>query len=229
MSTAHPFDTSRTRRLSAMAIALSFAAGATDAFAFLQLGGIFTANMTGNLILVGLTQRPGYLTTLMLASIAIVVFAAAVYFSLRVARPEGPGRRGLVTVLTTAFVAQLAVFIGWILNPTAPTTIVLAALVALSAVAMGGQTAVSRRVQTRSGITTTFVTGTLTNLMASFADRDPNDRGIRTAVILALVAGALYGSLLVGVNPALGAASPLPPALVGLILLAITPVQVAKA
>jgi uncharacterized membrane protein YoaK (UPF0700 family) len=132
-------------------------------------------------------------------------------------------------VLTTAFVAQLAVFIGWILNPTAPTTIVLAALVALSAVAMGGQTAVSRRVQTRSGITTTFVTGTLTNLMASFADRDPNDRGIRTAVILALVAGALYGSLLVGVNPALGAASPLPPALVGLILLAITPVQVAKA
>lgn len=229
MSTAHPFDTSRTRRLSAMAIALSFAAGATDAFAFLQLGGIFTANMTGNLILVGLTQRPGYLTTLMLASIAIVVFAAAVYFSLRVARPEGPGRRGLVTVLTTAFVAQLAVFIGWILNPTAPTTIVLAVLVALSAVAMGGQTAVSRRVQTRSGITTTFVTGTLTNLMASFADRDTDDRGIRTAVILALVAGALYGSLLVGVNPALGAASPLPPALVGLILLAITPVQVAKA
>lgn len=229
MSTAHPFDTSRTRRLSAMAIALSFAAGATDAFAFLQLGGIFTANMTGNLILVGLTQRPGYLTTLMLASIAIVVFAAAVYFSLRVARPEGPGRRGLVTVLTTAFVAQLAVFIGWILNPTAPTTIVLAVLVALSAVAMGGQTAVSRRVQTRSGITTTFVTGTLTNLMASFADRDPNDRGIRTAVIFALVAGALYGSILVGISPALGAASPLPPALVGLILLAITPVQVAKA
>ena len=229
MSTAHPFDTARTRRLSAMAIALSFAAGATDAFAFLQLGGIFTANMTGNLILVGLTQRPGYLTTLMLASIAIVVFAAAVYFSLRVARPEGPGRRGLVTVLTTAFVAQLAVFIGWILNPTAPTTIVLAVLVALSAVAMGGQTAVSRRVQTRSGITTTFVTGTLTNLMASFADRDPNDRGIRTAVIFALVAGALYGSILVGISPALGAASPLPPALVGLILLAITPVQVAKA
>lgn len=40
-----------------MLLFLSFGAGATDAFAFLALGGIFTANMTGNLVLVGLVGR----------------------------------------------------------------------------------------------------------------------------------------------------------------------------
>ena len=50
---------------------LSFGAGATDAFAFLALGGIFTANMTGNLVLVGLVGRDDYLASLVGAAIAI--------------------------------------------------------------------------------------------------------------------------------------------------------------
>src|SRR5262245_60051139 len=88
----------------AVAVVLSFAAGATDAFAFLQLGRILTANMTGNLILVGLYQRPNYTTTLIGALVAVVVFALVTYLGFRLADPA----RRLLIVATAAQVAVLA-------------------------------------------------------------------------------------------------------------------------
>ena len=67
MNSPHP--TAQGRRALAALLVLSFAAGAADAFAFLLLGGIFTANMTGNLILAGLPTRPGYMSVLMGAAL----------------------------------------------------------------------------------------------------------------------------------------------------------------
>ncbi|MDD1451425.1 DUF1275 family protein [Sphingomonas sp. H160509] len=37
---------------------LAFGAGAADAFAFSMLGGIFTANMTGNAVLEAMFEQP---------------------------------------------------------------------------------------------------------------------------------------------------------------------------
>ncbi len=65
---------------------LSFAAGAADAFAFLLLGGIFTANMTGNLILAGLPTRPGYMSVLVGAAVAVTAFSVALYGGFRLQR-----------------------------------------------------------------------------------------------------------------------------------------------
>ena len=203
----------------AIAVVLSFAAGATDAFAFLQLGGIFTANMTGNLILAGLTQRPGYASTLLGASVAVIVFAAGVYLSLRIARSTDTSRRGQVIVLAGTVAAQAAVLVGWLVSPQPTTLFAQLTLIVLSALAMAGQTSVARRIETGSGVTTTFVTGTLTNLMASFADGKRQDRWLRVTVILTLVLGALCGSLLMRVDTALGAALPLIPSIIGLVLL----------
>ena len=64
------------RAIHAALVLLSFSAGAADAFAFLALGGIFTANMTGNLILTGMFTRPEFGATLVGAIVAIVAFAA---------------------------------------------------------------------------------------------------------------------------------------------------------
>ncbi|MDQ2697345.1 MAG: DUF1275 domain-containing protein [Actinomycetota bacterium] len=123
-------------RLIAIAIVLSFAAGATDAFAFLQLGGIFTANMTGNMVLMGLVQRPDYLGTLFGGSVAIAAFAVGVYVALRIARPGS--HRGLVVVLAMTAAAQVLVLIGWLVTAQPPSLLMRVALIVISTLAMAG-------------------------------------------------------------------------------------------
>jgi uncharacterized membrane protein YoaK (UPF0700 family) len=220
----------RAGMIAAMALVLSFAAGATDAFAFLQLGGVFTANMTGNFVLAGLTSRPDFAEVLLGASVAVLLFSVGTFLAFRFTRPvpttdlstpEAPQRR-LVLVLGGAVVAQSCVLLGWIVSSDHRTMPVVCALIALSTLAMAGQTAVARRIE-RSGVTTTFVTGTLTSLMQSLADGVHDHHLIRIGAIVLLVAGALCGSLLTGVDPVFGAALPLVPSIVGLVFLRLAP------
>jgi len=200
------------------AVVLSFAAGATDAFAFLLLGGVFTANMTGNLVLAGLTERPDYAATVVGITVAIIAFAVGLLVSFRIARAAGPPSR-LVTVLVLGTLAQLGVLIGWLSIPSVSTMWAQAPLIALSAFAMASQTAVSKRAESRSGVSTTYVTGTITSLIADFSDGRPQDGLTRVAVIGALVAGALCGSLAISLDADLGAAMPIPPAVLGTVLI----------
>jgi len=206
-------------RLARLAIVLAFAAGATDAFAFLQLSGVFTANMTGNLVLAGLTERTGYANSIGGIIVAILVFVAILYAAFRWT-PAGSTHLRLVGVLAAALVAQSAVLVGWVLLPDTKGTVTIAILIGLSTIAMACQTAVAKRIDVKSGVTTTYVTGTLTSIMADIADRKPQELSTRVGVIVALVIGALGGSLLVGIDPALGAALPILPAAAGVGLLA---------
>ncbi|WP_250029374.1 YoaK family protein [Paractinoplanes maris] len=203
----------------AVAVVLSFAAGATDAFAFLQLGGIFTANMTGNLILVGLFQRPGYLTTLIGATVAVLVFAGVVCAGFRITLSRRGPERGAFVLLVAATVAQLAVLGGYAAAARPPGRLLLCGFIALSAVAMAGQTVIGRTIEAKSGVTTTFVTGTLTSLMQTLADGRRDFLTVRALSILALVAGALGGALATAADPVLGAALPLVPSVAALVLL----------
>ncbi len=211
-------------RTEVMAVVLAFAAGATDAFAFLLLGGVFTANMTGNLVLAGLTERPGYPTMVVGVIVAILVFTGTLYAAFRFAHP-GCTRARLVAILAVALIAQVAVLVAWVLTTDHTGRPFAAVLIALFAVAMACQTAVAKRVQVRSAVTTTYVTGTLTSLMSDFADRRPQELFTRIGVIVALVGGALCGSLLIGVEPVLGAALTVVPAAGGAILLATSSIQ----
>jgi hypothetical protein len=47
------------RRTGLTLLLLAFAAGVTDAFSFLGLGSVFTANMTGDLVMVGMAAGRG--------------------------------------------------------------------------------------------------------------------------------------------------------------------------
>ncbi|MFC7644222.1 YoaK family protein [Streptosporangium lutulentum] len=62
------------RRSYVVLVFMTLAAGAMDAVAFLGLGGIFTANMTGNLILLALVGEEGWEIRALRASLACVVF-----------------------------------------------------------------------------------------------------------------------------------------------------------
>jgi uncharacterized membrane protein YoaK (UPF0700 family) len=210
----------RPDRASLAAMVLSCAAGATDAFAFLLLGGVFTANMTGNLVLAGLVSYPDYPAMLTGIAVAFAAFVAGLGVALVATRRSRTPRR-LASVLAAAFVAQALVLAGWVLLPDRASVGAQSLLLAFSALAMAAQTAVAKRLQSRSGVTTTYVTGTITSIMADLADGIPQALLTRIGVLVALVGGALCGGLLMRVDGALAAAFPLLPAAIGIVLIAV--------
>ena len=211
----------RSSRTALVAVALAFAAGATDAFAFLQLSGVFTANMTGNLVLSGLIDRSDYVSTIAGIVTAIVVFAGTLFLALRF-MPEDKASDRTVILLICAVIAQSAICGIWAVGAGAASPVSIVGLTALSTIAMGCQTAVAKRIDGASGVTTTYVTGTITSLMADAADRRPQPVGIRLSVIAALVIGALCAAVLIRANTLYGAALPVIPAAVATVLTALT-------
>jgi uncharacterized membrane protein YoaK (UPF0700 family) len=61
-----------------MLICLAFGAGAVDAISFLGLGRVFTANMTGNIVLLGLAAGSAAGSEATRSAISLVAFTAAV-------------------------------------------------------------------------------------------------------------------------------------------------------
>ncbi len=192
---------------------LSFGAGAADAFAFLALNGTFTANMTGNLVLAALFTRPGFGVTLVCALVAIVVFAAVLYAGFRGTRPSvsAPATRKQLArrLLVPSVIAQVAVAVLWLIagaRGTAPLP-VTCAVIGLSAAALALQTVAAKKLSDIGGVTTTYVTGTLTTTMQALAERHEPGQRFRALSILALPAGALACTALFQTAPLAG---PLP-------------------
>lgn len=212
--TPHAASVDRERRSLRLAlILLGLATGAADAFAFLLLGGIFTANMTGNVVLAGMFSRPGWPTTLAGALTAIVVFALAVYAAFRSSpepRAGAPYPRRAVLVLTVlGAVLQLVLALAWLTTVGHVGLVGQCGLIALSAAALGVQTVLAKRVSGAAGLTTTFVTGTLTSVMEELATGRRGTRGLQSAVVAAVGTGAVAGTAVAAVLPLAGPLLPL--------------------
>lgn len=197
-----PVGEQRAARLRSLSLlVLTMGSGATDALAFLGLGGVFTANMTGNLVLVGLVGRTDYPGAAFRAVVACIGFGAAVRVSVMITRRFQIVRRTPGTALLGMSLGLQAAFLAcWLLVAAEPSSSQTISLVVLSSAAMGVQTAAVRSMTETFGITTTFVTGTMTSLMADgFPWRAPGSarRGaaVRLATVLALPLGALTGAL----------------------------------
>lgn len=188
---------------------LSFATGATDGFAFLALGGIFTANMTGNLVLLALFHRSAWLHTALGATTAFLTFALALLLTFRLSDPHKSPHWSVLVLLTVALVLQVTTFFIWrVKGGVAPAFGLQIAVIAISSAAMAAQTAAARRARDDRGISTTFVTGTLTGLMQDIADGVPGERWVRFGILLALPAGALASALVMIHHPRWGALLP---------------------
>lgn len=192
-------------RLGAALVLLAFGSGAADAFAFLLLGGIFTANMTGNLVLLGMFTRPDWLVTVAGAATALVVFAAAAFVAFRVSPSPVTGtaypRRASGLLAGAGLVLQLGLLVAWATTGGHVGTAGSCGMIALSAAALGTQTVLAKRISGASGVTTTFVTGTLTSLVEELAARRPGVRLVQLLVVLAVLAGAVAGTALVHAAP----------------------------
>jgi uncharacterized membrane protein YoaK (UPF0700 family) len=176
---------------------LTAAAGGADAVSYLGLGRVFTANMTGNLVLFGVAIGQGQLEGSTRAVIAFVVFVAGVFFGVRLTTKTAQAAIWPRSV-TIAILIELGLLVtlaaGWEVVGNQPAALEADFLIALSAAAMGMQAAATRRLAV-VGLATTFVTGMLTSLIAELAGVSPDwSRWTLWAATLAfMVIGASAG------------------------------------
>jgi uncharacterized membrane protein YoaK (UPF0700 family) len=207
------------RRRDLLLIALTFAAGSVDAVALLRLD-VFTAVMTGNIVLFGLAVGQGAFGNALRSIVALVGYSVGVVAGARVvgaAAIETQWSPKVTQALAMEWVLQAAFLVGWLLTGAHPDGAGAATLIAFSGLAMGIQAATARALA--PGMSTTYVTGTLTGLLSELSalGAASGDRRRRVSIVVALALGAVAGALALSTVPALAPAIPL--AAVGAVVL----------
>jgi uncharacterized membrane protein YoaK (UPF0700 family) len=207
------------RRRDLLLVALTFAAGSVDAVALLRLD-VFTAVMTGNIVLLGLAVGQGSFGNALRSIIALVAYGVGVVVGARIVGAlaiETHWSPKVTRALAVEWVLQLAFLIGWFITGANPDGVSAATLIALSGVSMGIQAATARALA--PGMSTTYVTGTLTGLLSELSALGSvsGDRRRRASIVVALALGAVAGALFLSAVPLLAPAIPL--AVVGAVVL----------
>jgi len=174
-------------------VGLTVVTGLVDAFSYLSLGHVFVANMTGNLVFFGFGLAGAGSIAIDGSVVAIGAFALGAAVGGRWGARAAPHRGHLLAVgaaTQAALVGAAAVLAQLDGAGGTPTRL---GLVALLAVAMGGQNAVARRLAVPD-LTTTVLTLTVTGLVADATSWAVRAR--RSVSIVAMLGGALAGGLL---------------------------------
>jgi uncharacterized membrane protein YoaK (UPF0700 family) len=185
-------------RLVAVLLGLTVVSGLIDAVSYLGLEHVFTANMTGNVVVLGFAAAgaPGFSVAHTLTSLGSFVVGAAAGGRGTV-RLGGGSRRTWVR-LTLAAEAVLLGITAVVAFAAPGATATAYTLIAVTAFAMGLRNATVRKLGVPD-LTTTVLTMTLTGLAADsragggHSIRSPR----RTASVIAMVAGATLGAWLV--------------------------------
>ena len=199
------------RRRDFLLVALTFAAGSVDAVALLRLD-VFTAVMTGNIVLLGLAVGQGSFANALRSVIALVAYGVGVVVGARIVGAvavETHWSPRVTRALALEWVLQAVFLIGWVLSGASPNGTSAGALIALSGVAMGIQAATARALA--PGTSTTYVTGTLTGLLSELSALGSisGDRRRRASIVVALALGAVAGAFVLSTVPVLAPAIPL--------------------
>ena len=189
---------------------LALGAGAADAFAFLVLGGTFTANMTGNAVIAGLFNKPDYLSVAVGAIAALAGFMVAIVCGLKATRgaaQAGNTARAYVIALSLAMAAQLIVVMLWMSQAAGDGSRL--SMIFASAAGMAFQTIAAKRDHVDHGTTTTYSTGTLVDLLIDVTDGRAPLRTSRWCPLIALPLGAASVATCSYVAPGLAPIIPL--------------------
>ncbi|MGQ7298271.1 YoaK family protein [Quadrisphaera sp. KR29] len=179
---------------------LTLSTGVLDAATYIGLDGVFTANMTGNVIFlgIGLVDRDG--VVLLRSALALGGFLAGAAVLGRVARgrPARGGADPLVgwTLLVAALVVGGTALLVALVSITPG---LLDAVTVTTAAAMGAQAIAARRVGVPD-VTTVVVTSTLAGLAAEhrWGSRTAGARSAlrRGGAVASMLLGALVGAVL---------------------------------
>jgi uncharacterized membrane protein YoaK (UPF0700 family) len=183
--------------LLAALLALTLVSGLVDAVSYLGLGHVFTANMTGNVVVLGFAAAgaPGFSATGTLTSLGVFLVGAVAGGRLA-GRVTGRGRLLLITMIVEALVVGTAALIA-LLAGTAADSGGRLTVIAVLALAMGMRNAAVRRLAVRD-LTTTVLTLTLTGLAtdSSLAGGTNPGAGRRVGAVVAMLIGAVSGALM---------------------------------
>ncbi len=177
-------------------VALTFTTGVVDAVSYLGLGRVFTANMTGNVVLLGFGIVGGFGLPVLAQTVSLLAFLVGSGAGGELGRRLGdrhPTHISVALMIEVALIASCAVL-------TAVVTIHRNALsgdavIALLAFAMGVRSATVRRLAVPD-LSTTVLTMTLTGLAADsrLAGGDGAGTARRAVGVLAMFAGACAGA-----------------------------------
>ena len=189
------------RHLLVALLALTFVTGIVDAISYLGLGHVFTANMTGNVVLLGfaVAGASGLSAARSLLSLVAFLLGAVCAGRLSVLTLNTPRHRWLVTagsIEAGLLLSAAVVSIGAETTVEAPSRAVYV-VIGLTAVAMGFRT-MTVRLLAVPDVTTTVLTQTLAAVAGESSlggGRNPRI-GRRVAAVVLMFAGAAVGMLL---------------------------------
>ena len=200
--------TRRLRRTRHRLVALlTFLTGCADAIGFLALGGAFSSVMTGNMALLGMSAGTSDGSQAISSGSAIAAYALGVLVGGRVAghvsSTEWVWPPAVTRALAVELVALLGLLLTWEMTLGGRSYELQLCLLMLLAAALGIQGSAVQRFGV-PGLSSTYLTGTLTSLIAGVAARQPGRSLLPSAsVLLALVLGAAVGAAVVLEVPAL--------------------------
>ena len=200
-----------------IAIALTFGSGAMDVASFTRLGDVFTSVMTGNIVLCGLAAARGSVSLITHTVTAFAGYVAGVASGARVGwyhavrststskqDDEGAWAPHVRVTLFIELGLLVAFLVIWEVSGSEPHGGAEFALLAIAAAAMGLQASAVTQMGL-TGVSTTYLTGTLTGLVGALASPGERRRSgvgvIRPGVLMGLAAGALLCGLLMKTAP----------------------------
>jgi uncharacterized membrane protein YoaK (UPF0700 family) len=181
-----------------LVVLLTLTTGAVDVTSFLALGNVFSSVVTGDMVLLGAAAGTGRPELAVHSGVALAGYLAGVVAGAPLAarRPQATGTwpPSVTVILAVELVILVAFSVGWELAGTHPSGGGQLALVAVLAAAMGLQAAAVRRLGQMS---TTYLTSTLTALVAGLVTGSKPDGMARSLGVLAtLIIGAIAASIL---------------------------------
>jgi uncharacterized membrane protein YoaK (UPF0700 family) len=197
-ASSRPAETAPDQRLLPVLLTLTVTTGLIDAVSYLGLGHVFTANMTGNVVLLGfgLAHAGGLPVLAPLVSLVAFLFGAGVGGRIAVSLAERRRRHLSVALAIEAGLLGCAAILAAALTVTIGS-LAAYAVIALVAIAMGVRNATVRKLAVPD-LTTTVLTLTITGLAADSrpAGGASHNSRRRIAAIASILIGALIGALL---------------------------------
>jgi uncharacterized membrane protein YoaK (UPF0700 family) len=179
-------------------LALTFGTGIVDAVGYLGLDRVFTGNMTGNVVILGMALVGADGLPVLGPTLALLGFLAGAAVGGRVLKRAGAGWTARTTVLFgvvgLVMVGLAALILA--LDDGLPHLLALVVTTLLGAV-MGTQAATARFLAVKD-VTTVVVTSTITGLAADsvLGSGKGGGSGRRAAAVLLILAGATVGAAL---------------------------------
>lgn len=179
-------------------LVLTFTTGIIDAVGYLGLDRVFIANMTGNVVILGMALAGGDDLPVAGPLLALGAFFAGALLGGRLTNsaPRDWARASTIAFAVTGSVATILGVVAMIEPPEEGTPWGFT-VTGVLAVAMGLQAAAARRIAVKD-VTTVVVTSTLTGLAADsrLAQGNGENWARRLLAVVLILAGAAFGALI---------------------------------